>query len=332
MPGTQPRAVKRKARNNLGNGPVKLQRTTLDAFFAPRQTVLSNPATKENTTAKESLSKSLPATKLTGKRDVGLSAEQEEVLRLAVDDETNLFFTGSAGLSHKPLEIILGVSSYHYADYRAGTGKSLLLRATIQALRKKYANKAECLAVCASTGMAAQNIGGLYHLCPLYLIISLLNTLYCRDNTTRLGGDHSRGLRRGEANQLHQDMQACPPAMEDSQSSCHRRRCAKILPSTLMVFRIFLLIRPSAVSMVDGQLFNLLAALSRILRKKTEKPFGGIQVIQILNIQFKNSHILTITRLLSRVTSSSCRQSPRAERMCSLHSKVMHGKKALSAQ
>ena len=30
--------------------------------------------------------------------------------------------------------------------------------------------------------------------------------------------------------------------------------------------------------MVDGQLFNLLAALSAALRKKTDRPFGGIQV------------------------------------------------------
>lgn len=110
MPGTQSRAIKRKARNNLGdskaNGPVKLQRTTLDAFFAPRQTAPSTPATKENTTAKESFSKSLvPAQNLTGKRNVGLSAEQEEVLRLVVDDERNIFFTGSAGWLHDFLEI-----------------------------------------------------------------------------------------------------------------------------------------------------------------------------------------------------------------------------------
>ena len=41
-----------------------------------------------------------------------------------------------------------------------GTGKSLLLRAIIAALRKKYAKKPEYVAVTASTGMAASNIGG----------------------------------------------------------------------------------------------------------------------------------------------------------------------------
>ena len=40
-----------------------------------------------------------------------------------------------------------------------GTGKSLLLRAIIAALRKKYAKKPECISVTASTGMAALNIG-----------------------------------------------------------------------------------------------------------------------------------------------------------------------------
>lgn len=33
-----------------------------------------------------------------------------------------------------------------------------------------------------------------------------------------------------------------------------------------------------SVSMVDGQLFDTLAALAVELRKKTDRPFGGIQV------------------------------------------------------
>lgn len=41
-----------------------------------------------------------------------------------------------------------------------GTGKSLLLRAIITGLRKKYAKHPEAVAVTASTGMAASNIGG----------------------------------------------------------------------------------------------------------------------------------------------------------------------------
>ena len=41
-----------------------------------------------------------------------------------------------------------------------GTGKSLLLRAIISALRKKYSKNISVVSVTASTGMAASNIGG----------------------------------------------------------------------------------------------------------------------------------------------------------------------------
>lgn len=41
-----------------------------------------------------------------------------------------------------------------------GTGKSLLLKAIIAALKKKYVSKPELVSVTASTGMAASNIGG----------------------------------------------------------------------------------------------------------------------------------------------------------------------------
>lgn len=45
-------------------------------------------------------------------------------------------------------------------DPLLGTGKSLLLKAIIDGLRRKYANNPEAVAVTASTGMAASNIGG----------------------------------------------------------------------------------------------------------------------------------------------------------------------------
>ena len=41
-----------------------------------------------------------------------------------------------------------------------GTGKSLLLRAIIAALKSKHAKKPAVVSVTASTGMAASNIGG----------------------------------------------------------------------------------------------------------------------------------------------------------------------------
>ncbi|KAJ6448010.1 hypothetical protein C8R47DRAFT_1084984 [Mycena vitilis] len=69
------------------------------------------------------------------RRAVPLNREQTAILRQILDGE-NLFFTGSAG-----------------------TGKSLLLRAVIRALKKKF-QTADAVAVTASTGMAATNIGG----------------------------------------------------------------------------------------------------------------------------------------------------------------------------
>jgi len=47
-------------------------------------------------------------------------------------------------------------------DDAAGTGKSLLLRAIIMALKKKHAYNPEVVSVTASTGMAASNIGGIH--------------------------------------------------------------------------------------------------------------------------------------------------------------------------
>ena len=41
-----------------------------------------------------------------------------------------------------------------------GTGKSLLLRAIISRLRRKHSKRPDFVAVTASTGMAASNIGG----------------------------------------------------------------------------------------------------------------------------------------------------------------------------
>ncbi|KAJ6501062.1 hypothetical protein C8R47DRAFT_1068050 [Mycena vitilis] len=69
------------------------------------------------------------------RKTVSLNAEQSAILRRVIEGQS-VFFTGSAG-----------------------TGKSLLLRAIIEALKKKF-GKSEQVAVTASTGMAASNIGG----------------------------------------------------------------------------------------------------------------------------------------------------------------------------
>ena len=66
-----------------------------------------------------------------------LSQEQEHVRKLVVDKKQSVFFTGPAG-----------------------TGKSVLMRAIIKDLKKKYMRDPERVAVTASTGLAACNIGG----------------------------------------------------------------------------------------------------------------------------------------------------------------------------
>lgn len=66
-----------------------------------------------------------------------LSSEQSNVLELVTQQKKSVFFTGSAG-----------------------TGKSVLMRAIIAELRKVYKREPDRVAVTASTGLAACNIGG----------------------------------------------------------------------------------------------------------------------------------------------------------------------------
>ncbi|KAL7807408.1 hypothetical protein V8C44DRAFT_189465 [Trichoderma aethiopicum] len=69
---------------------------------------------------------------------IHLSKEQEHVLDLVVNQGKSVFFTGPAG-----------------------TGKSVLMRAIIKQLKAKYARDQDRVAVTASTGLAACNIGGI---------------------------------------------------------------------------------------------------------------------------------------------------------------------------
>lgn len=69
---------------------------------------------------------------------VFLSREQQALYDLVVDKGQSLFFTGSAG-----------------------TGKSVCLREMIKGLRRRYDYKSDAVAVTASTGIAACNIGGI---------------------------------------------------------------------------------------------------------------------------------------------------------------------------
>lgn len=69
---------------------------------------------------------------------ISLSAEQQHVLKLVVEQGKSVFFTGPAG-----------------------TGKSVLMRAIIAELKKKHVRDPDRVAVTASTGLAACNIGGI---------------------------------------------------------------------------------------------------------------------------------------------------------------------------
>lgn len=66
-----------------------------------------------------------------------LSQEQKKVLSLVCEKNASVFFTGSAG-----------------------TGKSVLMRAIIADLKRRYSKEPDRVAVTASTGLAACNIGG----------------------------------------------------------------------------------------------------------------------------------------------------------------------------
>lgn len=69
---------------------------------------------------------------------ISLSSEQQHVIDLVIQKKQSVFFTGPAG-----------------------TGKSVLMRAIISELKKKWARDPERLSVTASTGLAACNIGGM---------------------------------------------------------------------------------------------------------------------------------------------------------------------------
>ena len=120
---------------------------------------------------------------------ISLSDEQKNVLELVMEG-TNVFYTGSAGVSSFPQYLYAGCRSYHClsstscverqtfvwvvhselpgysiyvyimfsrnADLRLGTGKSVLLREIINSLHKKLVKMPDAVAVTASTGIYTQ--------------------------------------------------------------------------------------------------------------------------------------------------------------------------------
>ena len=143
---------------------------------------------------------------------VFLSTEQEHVLHLVAEQKKSVFFTGSAG-----------------------TGKSVLLREIIKVLRNKYKREPDRVAVTASTGLAACNVGGV--------------TLHS------FGGI---GLGK----------EAVPELVK----KIKRNQKAK---SRWMRTKVLIV---DEISMVDGDLFDKLEAIARIIRNNG-RPFGGIQLV-----------------------------------------------------
>ncbi|KYK61412.1 mitochondrial DNA helicase [Drechmeria coniospora] len=143
---------------------------------------------------------------------LSLSAEQNQVLDLVVHKNASVFFTGPAG-----------------------TGKSVLMRAIISELKKKFAREPDRVAVTASTGLAACNIGGI--------------TLHSFSGI---------GLGKEDAPALIKKVRRNPKA---------KARWLKV--KCLII---------DEVSMVDGELFDKLSQIGRVIRNNG-RPWGGIQLI-----------------------------------------------------
>ena len=155
-------------------------------------------------------SKRVPRRKPVAK--VFLSQEQRKVLDLVAEGKKSVFFTGSAG-----------------------TGKSVLLREIINVLRQKHNKELDRVAVTASTGLAACNVGGI--------------TLHS------FGGI---GLGKESVPELVKKIKR-------NQKARNRWIRTKVLVI-------------DEISMVDGDLFDKLEGIARIIRNNG-RPFGGIQLV-----------------------------------------------------
>ncbi|SGY15331.1 BQ5605_C013g07329 [Microbotryum silenes-dioicae] len=159
------------------------------------------------------------------KQKILLSPEQQIVHKLVVDEGKSVFFTGSAG-----------------------TGKSVLLREIIASLKRKYAATQDAVAITASTGMAACNIGG-----------------------TTIHSFAGIGLGLEAPDQLVRKVQKNKTA---------RGRWQRLKVLLIDEGRQEQACWELEISMVDGDLFDKLAHIAESLRIKGKgKPFGGIQLV-----------------------------------------------------
>lgn len=167
---------------------------------------------KTNEATEEDKAAAIAKKKKSQVHKVFLSDEQQHVLNLVVEQKKSCFFTGSAG-----------------------TGKSVLLREIISSLRKKYTRETDRVAVTASTGLAACNVGGV----TLHSFAGI-------------------GLGKEEVPELVKKIRR-------NQKAKHRWMRTKVLVI-------------DEVSMVDGELFDKLEEIARLLRNNG-RPFGGIQLV-----------------------------------------------------
>ncbi|GLB43418.1 putative DNA-dependent ATPase and 5'-3' DNA helicase required for the maintenance of both mitochondrial and nuclear genome stability [Lyophyllum shimeji] len=162
-------------------------------------------------TTPASSSSAAPSSKKSKVAPVFLSQEQTQILKL-VSEGKSVFYTGSAG-----------------------TGKSVLLREIIKTLRAKYVKTPDAVAITASTGIAACNIGGV----TIHSFAGIgLGTESAEDLATKIRKN--------------------------------KKASTRWLRTKVLII--------DEVSMVDGDLFDKLARIGSILRKKVE-PFGGIQIV-----------------------------------------------------
>lgn len=143
---------------------------------------------------------------------VCLSEEQRKVLSLVAEETKSVFFTGSAG-----------------------TGKSVLLREIIKTLRVKHKTQPDRIAVTASTGLAACNVGGV----TLHSFAGI-------------------GLGKEDISLLVKKIMRNPKAKN------------RWLRTKVLII--------DEISMVDGDLFDKLEGIARIVRGNG-RPFGGVQLI-----------------------------------------------------
>ncbi|KIY71873.1 hypothetical protein CYLTODRAFT_450370 [Cylindrobasidium torrendii FP15055 ss-10] len=125
--------TKKRPSESAPEPPTKKKRQLPGSWDEPAPAVKSRPVT--NTRSFDSIP---PATAARPSKSgkIELSEEQKYVKSLVLSGKS-IFYTGSAG-----------------------TGKSVLLRDIITALKQKYARSPDAVAITASTGIAACNIGG----------------------------------------------------------------------------------------------------------------------------------------------------------------------------